>query len=214
MLYDKFVISKIPPETISGQIQRSHNSVWLGAMSGEDRCSASVSSFAQFKLQFTYGFLIDYEAELEQPPDAKQAVSRQRDLLTNMGHSLFRQQIRTRPISPYSFQDFEVLLENILKEYSPDFMLFDITCFTKIHLLALAAALSRNISLSAWAAVYTKPEAYLALEHAPGWRDIIIASLGDTGILLNEAFSRGIILPGHEGDRLVVAMSEVEASVE
>jgi len=45
-----------------------------------------------------------------------------------------------------------------------------------------------------------------------GWKDVLIAPLAETAALLNEAHSRGIIIPGHEADRLILGLAELEPS--
>jgi hypothetical protein len=91
---------------------------------------------------------------------------------------------------------------------------YDISCVTKIHTLALAAELHASGDDVRWCLAYSLPEAYnladLGGKHDIGWQDIVVAPLAETAALFNEADGRGVIIPGHEGDRLVVALGELE----
>lgn len=203
---------KIPPEVIDVCLNSSHRTAWVGSLSAEDRCSASILALKEKNLHVSDGYVIDYGAELGHKTATNSSLNDQWEILLRAGRDVFEKEVQIEPMNPYAFQDFQTFLEGVLFKSKIDFVLFDITCMTKIHLLALAATLAKPPLAPRWSVVYTKPENYIALEHNPGWKDIIIAPLGDTGLLLNEAFSRGIVIPGHEGDRLIVALSEMEAS--
>ncbi|MGH8601479.1 MAG: hypothetical protein ACREXR_01465 [Gammaproteobacteria bacterium] len=86
---------------------------------------------------------------------------------------------------------------------------------TRIHVLGLAATLGTTLRELPWAIAYSSPENYGNLDSASkslGWKDIIVAPIAETAVLLYEAYGRGIILAGHEADRLIVALSEIEPS--
>lgn len=212
MELDKSIISNTPPDILVTRLSKSQNSAWVGALSAEERCTGSILSLARQKLCIVSGYVLDYEAELEQVSLATQSPDSQWEILRSIERDSLIREIKRQPLSPYAFHDFQSFLENVVFKSGADFIVFDVTCLTKIHLLALAATLSQRPQVPPWAVVYAKPENYVAVEHNPGWRDIIMAPLGDTGFLLNETFSRGIIIPGHEGDRLTVALAETEAS--
>jgi len=203
--------SKIPPDTLIAKLSKSRNSVWVGALSAESRCTASIMALTQQNLPIGKVHVLDYEAEIEPVSLATQLPNSQWEILRGIARTSSIGGIHRHPVSPYAFQDLQGFVENLLSTSGADVVVFDITCLTKIHLLALAATLSKFPREPAWCAVYTKPESYV-IQRDPGWRDMIIAPLGETGLLLNETFSRGIIIPGHEGDRLAVALSEMEAS--
>jgi hypothetical protein len=209
---DKSVTSDMPPNSVVARLSQSQNCAWVGALSAEDRCTGSIRSLARQKARIVSAYVLDYEAELEHASLATQSPNGQWEILRSIERDSLIREIKRQPLSPYAFHDLQAFLENVLFKSGADFALFDVTCFTKIHLLALAATLSQRPQVPPWAVVYAKPENYVATEHNPGWRDIIVAPLGDTGFLLNETFSRGVIIPGHEGDRLTVALAEMEAS--
>jgi hypothetical protein len=61
-----------------------------------------------------------------------------------------------------------------------------------------------------WAVAYTMPENYGDLDGMGTWKDVIVAPLAEPAALLNEAHGRGVIIMGHEADRLSVALAELE----
>jgi len=86
---------------------------------------------------------------------------------------------------------------------------------TKLHVMALAAAVAEWPKDIPWVVAYTVPENYGHMGKSgrtPGWRDVIVAPLADTAALKNEEQGRGLIVPGHESDRLIVALAEIEPS--
>lgn len=212
MPIDRIMTIRIPPEVTDVWLNGSRYSAWVGALSAEDRCTASILALKEKNLHVSDGYIIDYGAELGHKTATSRSLDNQWEMLLHAGRDVFKKEVQIEPMSPYAFQEFQAFLEGVLLKSKIDFVLFDITCMTKIHLLALAATLAKTPLTPRWSVVYAKPENYIALEHNPGWKDILIAPLGDTGFLLNEAFSRGIVIPGHEGDRLIVALSEMEAS--
>lgn len=209
---DYIISTQTPPAILDTLLDGSHQTMWIGALSTEERCSASITTLAKRGLRMSGGLLLDYETDIEVLPSVTGSADNHWEVLLSAERALFKERLKRRSVSPYAFLDFQALLESILLKSKADFILFDITCLTKIHLLALAATLAQTSQVVGWGVVYTKPESYIALDHAPGWRDIIIAPLGNTGSLLNEAHSRGVIIPGHEDDRLTVGLSEMEAS--
>jgi len=119
-------------------------------------------------------------------------------------------------LAAYGFPQFRRFVVNELLRKPVDLILLDITCLTKIHTMALAATLaSSNLRLS-WIVAYSSPENYTGFDEMDAqrssWKDIIIAPLPESAFLFNESSSRGVVLPGHEADRLVVALAEIEPS--
>jgi len=120
------------------------------------------------------------------------------------------------PVAPYRFADIHRVIDHVREVTSPTTrIVFDITCLTKIHALALASALSQRPLGSRWVAAYTLPESYGHMTErtgSPHWRDVIIAPLQNVAEIGEEATSRGIVIPGHESDRLWAGLSECEPS--
>jgi hypothetical protein len=62
--------------------------------------------------------------------------------------------------------------------------------------------------------VYAVPENYPGIGRpsrtGEGWRDIIVAPLSESARFFNENSGRGIVMVGHEAERLIIGLSEIE----
>ena len=60
----------------------------------------------------------------------------------------------------------------------------------------------------------TRPENYSGIPRhelrADGWKDVLVTPLSDHSRFFNEGGSRGLLLLGHEADRVVIALAEIE----
>lgn len=193
----------------------SHKTLWVGFLSFEDRCVASLSDLQGHGLQVTKGIVFDYSTRVEPSNEAESIRDNNWSIMKQYGNAVFKNGLVRNSSDPYAFQELQNNLKKIISDDEFNFVIFDITCMTKIHALALAAALAQWEYQFKWTIAYSLPENYRFLEgayNAPGWRDVIVAPLAETAHLFNETASRGIILPGHEADRLIVALGEIESS--
>lgn len=189
--------------TLIGAAQKT---AWVGALSFEDRCTGSLTNAHTHDVRFSSCILLNYPTTVYPAKDDSEA--RQQNLSRIQG---LYGKVELRQIEPYSFAAMQSLVTEIL-QIGFDFVAFDITCMTKVHALAVAAELAKH-SPGQWVAAYSLPENYGTLESKrrwTGWRDVIVAPLADTATLMNEAHSRGLIIPGHEADRLIVALAELQ----
>jgi len=93
-----------------------------------------------------------------------------------------------------------------------DIILIDITCITRGHLISLAGALieatrpEQEIYFS-----YTAAESYsVEKEVSGGWRDVLLLPVGNPRSLRREGHARGVVLTGHDAERLSLALNELE----
>lgn len=116
-------------------------------------------------------------------------------------------------VDPYSYRAGQRAVADALAGLGASHVVLDVSCLTKIHAIALAAPSVFAASLP-WQIAYSMPETYGHLESSagtgPGWRDVLVLPIGDSADVANETHARGIILAGHEGDRLVIALAETE----
>jgi hypothetical protein len=191
------------------------DTAWVGAVSFEERCVGSLVALAADGQRIDRAILLDYPtkaapAAVDQARRGENADAISRAVLQMSGRAPERRQI-----APYASESLWLLLEEIANEMRPTTVFFDISCLTKVHAISLAAALASEFHHLRWRVAYTMPESYgdlAAFSASSSWRDIIIGPVAESAVLFNEAQSRGIIVPGHEGDRLVVALAELEPS--
>jgi len=192
--------------------------LWLGALSFEERCVGSLAVCETNGVRCSNAIILNYASNVEPKRDADEKLVRHAHILDSFRGSVVTKQMSKRRVEPYSFQGFQQMLQLALDELSPEFIIFDITCLTKVHTLALATMLAEKQTEFQWIVAYTIPENYAsagsdqASRIRQGWRDLIVAPLADTAMLFNEAHSRGVIIVGHESDRLIVALAELEPS--
>jgi hypothetical protein len=194
---------------------RSEPSLWLGALSFEERCTSSFLSLAANSYKVTDAMLLTYATEVHPSIESAERQNRYLATMRTAQYEVSAHGLLETNVDPYSFHQFQTTVASRIQESRAKTLVIDITCLTKIHTLALAALLTDSNDDLNWVAVYSTPENYGNLGEStksPGWRDIIIAPLAETAMLLNEARGRGVVIPGHEADRLVVALNELEPS--
>jgi hypothetical protein len=203
---------------LQSAISASPKTLWVGALSFEERCVGSLAACEMHGVQCSDAIILSYQSNVEPKRDADEKIAKHWRILNSFRGTVVNRQIIKRSVEPYSFQGFEQMLQLALEELSPEFVIFDITCLTKVHTLALATVLAEKEPSFKWVAAYTIPENYASVGSdqgqrvRQGWRDLIVAPLADTAMLFNEAHSRGVIIIGHESDRLIVALAELEPS--
>lgn len=118
---------------------------------------------------------------------------------------------RRQPIHPFSMSDIEELVTEW--ETGETDLLTDISCMTRPHLLGLAVALARVRDSSRWTIAYTRPLSYGDLnspKSTQGWRDCLWLPFGEDPVLRHQGVALGLVLAGHEPDRVATALREIE----
>ena len=203
----------LEPNTIKRWLNISSNTLWFGALSFEDRATASIAWLAQEGLNINRAILLNYKSNVQPGLYAESKRENNFAILKQYEERVFKNSIEQQNIEPYAFNDLRVIVRDCILPLKLDFAIFDVTCLTKIHALALAVALSEFDIPFRWAVAYTRPENYLNIgttKAIPGWSDVITAPLADEATLANEGRSIGLIILGHEADRLYVALTEME----
>lgn len=198
--------------SLRGCFDGSEHTLWFGALSFEERCTGSLASLERNDLRIDKMIALEYSIDPYPFAEGRERISKNKEILQRYDQRLCREDLEFKKIDAYSFQELQEIVEAIV-ESAYEFVVFDITCVTKIHALAIAATLAQLRGSCKWAITYSTPENYGNLggsAKAFGWEDIIIAPLAETASLYNEANGRGIVITGHEADRLIVALGELE----
>lgn len=214
-MYYQSEYDKNAAEMLSDLLSRARRSCWFGAISFEDRCVASVQWLQRSGLRLDSAVAMNYPTQVLLKTEDKRRREKNRDIFQSAAESVLSEASQGLTIEPYSFQAVQSLVLEAVRDQQIDFAIFDVSCMTRIHVLGLAATLGTTLSELPWAIAYSSPENYGNLDSASkshGWKDIIVAPIAETAVLLYEAYGRGIILAGHESDRLIVALSEIEPS--
>jgi len=184
---------------------------FLAAISFEERSTAWATFMADRARPPERAVLFDYTTEAEPADEDTEMRGRCRSIFSKA------LQAENRAVEVLSANAFaaNALTEQTatwIKQCAGRPILVDISCLTRIHLIALVGALrTTGVPDSSVFYCYTIPDAY-GFQRADriGWRDVLFIRAGKRGVFKREGFSRGIILAGHDGERLSVALQELE----
>lgn len=188
---------------------------WVGALSFEERCRASITRLRELDIHIEEVVLFEYDTAVFSQSEDRRRREQNYTAISDYAAKFSVQPLRRREVSPYAFQEIEPTISSIAAETRDGTIILDVTCLTKIHAIALAAVLASSEAANTWLVCYSSPENYGALGTSQdkfGWRDVIVAPIGEVASSTNETTSRGILIPGHESNRLLMALSEVEPS--
>lgn len=188
----------------------SERTAWVGAASFEERSVASLVDMSSKAATLSSIFIMNYTTTVQPAALAGRLRAANTRSIQQLGKRLHVDTADEIEVAPYSFGAFHRLLEEVLRKHST--VLIDVSCITKVHALAAAAVAVKAISHRIYIA-YTTPENYPGLAGSStgvGWRDIIVAPFGSSARFFNESSGRGIVVAGHEADRLIVALAEIE----
>lgn len=188
--------------------------LWIGALSFEERCTASLDRLIDLGLPPSSALLFDYPTDVRPVAQDRERRRRNHDRIEAArrcaGDNLDLDFVE---LDPYSYRAAQRAVRRALESARPEKVVLDVSCLTKIHTVALADP-KVFAADTFWELGYTVPETYghlgTSASSGTGWRDVLVLPVGDARELRNETQARGIILAGHEGDRLVVALSEME----
>ena len=186
--------------------------VWIGAASFEDRCRASLQVLAKQSALISQGIVVDYPTRIQ--PEREGQLKRSQNLEAILGHVGRDSQLRRIP--SYRFGAFLGILADLhaahRKTGGEVQYVFDITCLTKVHTLALAYWLASTPELPRVLIAYSRPDEYGSpirkVWDKGAWLEVVVAPF-DIDPQQGATRVAGIALLGHEGDRLRLALDEV-----
>src|SRR5437660_12291123 len=146
------------PSLLKRWKRESRTIAWLGSLSFEERCSGSLREFASKQLKVDRGFLLDYASDGGSAEEERRR-SYNREVVLHIGEDTVRKEIENVPIRAYSFDALRRSLQRAIKAGVDAFVL-DVTCMTKLHVMALAAAVAEWPKDIPWVVAYTVPENY------------------------------------------------------
>lgn len=190
--------------------------LWIGALSFEERCTASLEALVASGQPPAVAMLLEYPTAVHPVGQDRERRQRSRARVSKaVNASGARTRLATVDLDPYSHRAAQRAVLACVESLRPARIVVDVSCLTKIHAIAVAdpRVFARDVD---WSMAYTTPETYGHLDASSmpgaGWRDVLVLPVGEPGGLRNESKTRGVILAGHEGDRLVIALAEVEPS--
>lgn len=187
--------------------------LWIGALSFEERCVASFARLIEGGRTPATVLLFEYPTNVRPVAQDHERRRRNRVRLDALCGAFPNLKLEFVEIDPYSYRAAQRAVAESLGQLGATQVVLDVSCLTKIHAIALADPEIFATSVD-WQLAYTSPETYGHLETSggvgTGWRDVLVLPIGDSAELANETHARGVVLAGHEGDRLVIALTETE----
>lgn len=177
----------------------------------EGRATAAIEHIHRLGGEPAAALLIDY-------PDTMETIAIEQARLhpkpPRVSDYMIHSKMMRKQVNPHSFKDFCDAISEVTQDKYYRHVIIDITCITKIHAIAAASWLSQRSNLTSRVIIaYTRAENYGSSGggiRSRGWKDIILAPFSSNAILKNERYGRGIVVLGHEADRLIVALGEIE----
>lgn len=201
------------PSELAQVIKDDDGIAWFGINSFEDRCLASLSRLAASDLRISSICFVDYPT-LAQPEDDDRRIRKaHRESVAAIAASCGAS-LHNPSVEAYASAGLDRELLKFSNATGGRRWVVDISCLTKIHVVTLASFLHSNEShRETVALVYTSPRAYGNLDRVSkqiGWNDVIIAPVAYSAKMHNEGDSRGLVIAGHESERLWSALNEIE----
>ena len=196
-----------PPSALLGDAS------WLGVNSFERRCVGSLEYLARSGVALRRVHLLEYPTR-GFPEVIDRQLRRAHQDLVKASTRTASAQFESATVDAYASAQFEDYFSTLAETLGSSALIIDISCMTKIHVVALSTALAslkKNATQTLLA--YTSPRSYGNLNRSSseiGWSDVLIAPIGTTARMRNESNSRGVIIAGHESERLWAALNEVE----
>ncbi len=183
----------------------------VAVVSFEDRCTAVASDLAKGGLPAPHLVLVDYVTSADPSDEDSIVRERHRGTLGSCFASAQQSVVPPQLVNPYSMTALEQLNHDMLVSAPEDTIVLDISCMTRVHVLTLARLLSTSQLRSKRLFLgYTTPNSYGRMGSRHGWRDTIHIQLGEVGALRREGHARGVVVLGHDPERLGMALNELE----
>lgn len=203
-------LKQISPDVDRGFCEQ-YGCVLVSAVSFERRGTATSKRLKESGIVPTEHYVFDYDT-VAVPRDEDEAI---RQLQREYYETCFRGSCRMtflRKNPAFSFSRLVLQMTEILAASKSAAIYIDISCLTRVHLLAIVTAVTRvPIDTDQMRFAYTPPMSY-AFEGGSqfGWRDVLHVPIGRPRQLTREGHALGVVLTGHEGERLAVALEELE----
>jgi hypothetical protein len=186
---------------------------WLGASSFEGRALGSLTSLQAAGCQVLGCTALEYgTAVTPRELGERQRAYNRRQLREMQPHNLTF--TRVHPYRYYEFLRVFAELQEQLRHKPDVHMVVDVTCLTRVHTLALVYYLEAEGSVCDVTLAYSRPEMYGSptrnIWSKRDWTTVLLSRL-DVDSTHRHSGSDAIVLLGHEGDRVRLALNELTA---
>jgi hypothetical protein len=191
---------------------RHHGFSFIGVVSFEERSTAWAKYLNENQALPTQSYLFDYAttAEPEEVDISRRSECRD-SFAKNLSTSDFTLEFIETP-NAFAMNRIQADIRRVFDESAGKPLLVDISCMTRVHLLAMVTAVRKLHSRpSEVYFCYSIPETYgPKTSNRFGWKDVLFLPIGVRRLFHREGLGRGIILAGYDGERLSIALTEIE----
>jgi hypothetical protein len=209
----------ITSENMSDKLHESFGTpgvYWIGALSFERRCLGSAMHLRDTGIPVRNAVAFEYNTRVSPADEANRVILDNTSYLRELLRPRDTESVRVRPLVAHSITSVQSALTDALVESEADHLsvVIDITCLTRLHVIGLAAGLAGVGDTEPLAIAYSLPDNYVTMAEDQrafrGYERVMVAPLAAMARLGNESKGRGIILAGHERQRLLIALAEIE----
>jgi hypothetical protein len=183
---------------------------YAAALSFEDRDTAWAKALAGFSAKPRRVTLFDYDTRVEPAEETRESrAANLRVFETVFGAD----RIETIPkVNPFALSGLVRMMQALVSRAAGTRLLVDVTCMTRVHALAsVTVAQPQSAAPSRPVYCYATPASYgFEIGSHASWKDTLFMPIGKPRLLKREGHAHGLILAGHDGERLSVALQELE----
>lgn len=181
--------------------------LWIGAISFEPRCLASLRQCQRAGVRVKRLIAFEYTSAVTQSAEDHALRRAHRAELEALARAWSADGPHFLALQPYDLKDAQIALRGT-DLASVQIAVIDVSCMTKLHTIALAESFAHVTNGRRTCVVYARPENYGTMTDGFGWSDTLVAPLTDRAPARRDPTDgRGIVIPGHEADRLRTALS-------
>jgi len=194
----------------------SRDLVFVGAGSGEERSSACFEQLVRSQRMPRSVYVVDYDTPALRGKGEPDATTEGGDSLlwqaSRRLQELRGSQTKQLLLNPYASQPFIDAVVELRQAENGCTLVLDYSCFTRVHVIALATIMAQWPDHTPSPVLcYTIPQSYvIETRERRAWRDVLLVPIGSPKASENEGRAYGLVMAGHDSDRLGVALQEYE----
>jgi hypothetical protein len=198
------LLSPLKPTEIPERITDEHYD-YIAAISFEDRDTAWTGLLHGARLKPRRVILFDYNTVVEPREENERRRSANRKAFQKY---FSRSDIEIiEGVNPYAISSLARTMQRVITDASGTSTLIDLTCMTRVHALATVGVVAQSLSVAVRRTIYcyATPASYgFEIGTRACWKDVLFVPVGRPRLLRREGNAHGLVLAGHDGERLSV----------
>lgn len=198
--------------SVADALFRSRAFAYVGVISFERRATACLRDLGKRGTLPSYSVIFDYDTIADPPAEDRELRASSKHQFESLLHG--RPHFLTGPTNAFALNVLTSLMDQELASQATSLVFIDITCMTRIHLFA-SVAIALKLEALGKTVIYGYSSAHsygISKQELFGWRDVLFVAASNAPRDGGDVLSHGIISAGHDGERLSVALQELEPS--